>query len=61
MGGRNIYPTDIERAAGQVEGVRAAWWRYGSTSDTVETFAVAVELFDGFEDPPRRACISMRW
>jgi fatty-acyl-CoA synthase len=23
MGGRNIYPTDIERAAGQVEGVRA--------------------------------------
>ena len=23
MGGRNIYPTDIERAAGEVDGVRA--------------------------------------
>jgi len=45
MGGRNIYPTDIERAAEQVPGVRAGnaaavRWAVG---DRRESFAVAVE------------------
>jgi len=45
MGGRNIYPTDIERIAEQVEGVRAGnavavrWTAEGRR----ESFAVAVE------------------
>ncbi len=45
MGGRNIYPTDIERIAEQVEGVRAGnavavrWLAEGRR----ESFAVAVE------------------
>ncbi len=45
MGGRNIYPTDIERAAQAVEGVRAGnavavrW----TTPSGRESFAVAVE------------------
>ena len=45
MGGRNIYPTDIERAAGEVEGVRA-----GNVvavrldaADRRESFGVALE------------------
>jgi fatty-acyl-CoA synthase len=45
MGGRNIYPTDIERAAGEVDGVRA-----GNVvavrieaGDRRETFGVALE------------------
>jgi len=45
MGGRNIYPTDIERAAHSVDGVRAGnavavRWR---TPSGRESFAVAVE------------------
>ena len=45
MGGRNIYPTDVERVAESVDGVRAGnavavrW----STSGGRESFAVAVE------------------
>ena len=45
MGGRNIYPTDIERAAGSVSGVRpgnAAAIRLDA-GDKRESFAVAVE------------------
>lgn len=52
MGGRNIYPTDVERAAAEVEGVRA-----GNTAavrlDTYgrrDRFAVAVESREA-EDP----------
>ncbi|MFV9427592.1 fatty acyl-AMP ligase [Rhodococcus aetherivorans] len=50
MGGRNIYPTDIERAAGTVDGVRpgnAVAIRLDA-GDKRESFAVAVEtkLFD---------------
>jgi fatty-acyl-CoA synthase len=50
MGGRNIYPTDIERAAGQVEGVRAGNVvavrldvGSGVGSTRRESFAVVVE------------------
>src|SRR6476646_383809 len=45
MGGRNIYPTDIERAAGRVEGVRAgcAVAVRLNAGHRRETFAVAVE------------------
>jgi fatty-acyl-CoA synthase len=45
MGGRNIYPTDIERAAGSVAGVRpgnAVAIRLDA-GDKRESFAVAVE------------------
>jgi fatty-acyl-CoA synthase len=52
MAGRNIYPTDIERAAGRVEGVRpgcAVAVRLNA-GHSRETFAVAVES-NGFEDP----------
>ena len=52
MAGRNIYPTDIERAAGRVEGVRpgcAVAVRL-EAGHSRETFAVAVESND-WEDP----------
>jgi fatty-acyl-CoA synthase len=52
MAGRNIYPTDIERAAGRVEGVRpgcAVAVRLDA-GHSRETFAVAVES-NAFEDP----------
>ncbi|WP_433306565.1 fatty acyl-AMP ligase [Actinoplanes sp. CA-030573] len=42
MGGRNIYPTDIERAAGRVEGVR-------------EGNVTAVRLTPGEDDVPRES------
>ncbi len=51
MAGRNIYPTDIERAAGRVEGVRpgcAVAVRLDA-GHARETFAVAVEA-NAFED-----------
>jgi fatty-acyl-CoA synthase len=50
--GRSIYPTDIERAAGRVEGVRpgcAVAVRLDA-GDSRESFAVAVES-NMFEDP----------
>jgi fatty-acyl-CoA synthase len=52
MGGRNIYPTDIERAAGRVEGVRAgcACAVRLNAGHRRETFAIAVES-NSFEDP----------
>jgi fatty-acyl-CoA synthase len=46
MGGRNIYPTDIERAAASVEGVRdgnAAAVRLPAEEGARESFAVLVE------------------
>ena len=52
MAGRNIYPTDIERAAGRVPGVRpgcAVAVRLDA-GHSRETFAVAVESND-FKDP----------
>lgn len=52
MAGRNIYPTDIERAAGRVQGVRpgcAVAVRLDA-GHSRETFAVAVESNE-FEDP----------
>lgn len=52
MAGRNIYPTDIERAAGRVDGVRpgcAVAVRLDAAL-TRENFAVAVES-KSFEDP----------
>ena len=52
MGGRNIYPTDIERAAARVAGVRpgcAVAVRLNA-GRTRETFAVAVES-NAFADP----------
>jgi fatty-acyl-CoA synthase len=52
MAGRNIYPTDIERAAGRVEGVRpgcAVAVRLDA-GHSRETFAVAVES-NAFENP----------
>ena len=52
MGGRNIYPTDIERAAASVAGVRpgnAVAIRLDA-GDKRESFAVAVETND-FQDP----------
>ncbi|MBY0441839.1 MAG: fatty acyl-AMP ligase [Mycobacteriaceae bacterium] len=52
MAGRNIYPTDIERAAGRVEGVRpgcAVAVRLDA-GHSRETFAVAVES-NAYEDP----------
>ena len=60
MAGRNIYPTDIERAAGRVEGVRpgcAVAVRLDA-GHSRETFAVAVES-NAWQDPtdgaPHRA------
>jgi fatty-acyl-CoA synthase len=52
MAGRNIYPTDIERAAGRVPGVRpgcAVAVRLDA-GESRESFAVAVES-NAFEDP----------
>lgn len=52
MGGRNIYPTDIERAAGSVAGVRpgnAVAIRLDA-GDKRESFAVAVET-NAIDDP----------
>ncbi len=52
MAGRNIYPTDIERAAGRVQGVRpgcAVAVRLDA-GHSRETFAVAVES-NAWEDP----------
>ena len=52
MAGRNIYPTDIERAAGRVDGVRpgcAVAVRLDA-GHSRETFAVAVES-NAWEDP----------
>ena len=52
MAGRNIYPTDIERAAGRVAGVRpgcAVAVRLDA-GHSRETFAVAIES-NAFEDP----------
>jgi fatty-acyl-CoA synthase len=52
MAGRSIYPTDIERAAGRVEGVRpgcAVALRLNA-GHSRESFAVAVET-NLFEDP----------
>jgi fatty-acyl-CoA synthase len=52
MAGRNVYPTDIERAAGRVEGVRpgcAVAVRL-EAGHSRETFAVAVEA-NTWEDP----------
>lgn len=52
MAGRNVYPTDIERAAGRVKGVRpgcAVAVRLDA-GHSRESFAVAVESND-FEDP----------
>lgn len=52
MAGRNIYPTDIERAAGRVEGVRpgcAVAVRLDA-GHSRETFAVAVES-NTWQDP----------
>ena len=52
MAGRNIYPTDIERAAGRVQGVRpgcAVAVRLDAGRSR-ETFAVAVEC-QAFSDP----------
>ena len=56
MAGRNIYPTDIERAAGRVEGVRpgcAVAVRLDA-GHSRETFAVAVES-NAWQDPDRGA------
>jgi fatty-acyl-CoA synthase len=57
MAGRNIYPTDIERAAGRVQGVRpgcAVAVRLDA-GQSRETFAVAVECKDfGDEKQARR-------
>lgn len=52
MAGRNIYPTDIERAASRVDGVRAgcAVAVRLDAGHSRETFAVAVES-NAFEDP----------
>ena len=56
MAGRNIYPTDIERAAGRVAGVRpgcAVAVRLDA-GQSRETFAVAVES-NGVRGPRRGA------
>ena len=57
MAGRNIYPTDIERAASRVGGVRAgcAVAVRLDAGLSRETFAVAVESTDfGDDDQVRR-------
>ncbi|WP_278313339.1 fatty acyl-AMP ligase [Lolliginicoccus levis] len=58
MGGRNIYPTDIERAAGTVEGVRpgAAVAVRLDAGERRESFAVAVET-KAHDDPDEVARI----
>ena len=61
MAGRNIYPTDIERAAGRVEGVRpgcAVAVRLDA-GHSRETFAVAVSPTPG-RTRPRCAASSTR-
>ena len=52
MAGRNIYPTDIERAAGRVDGCAAgcAVAVRLDAGQSRESFAVAVES-NAFEDP----------
>src|SRR6202041_3993687 len=52
MAGRNIYPTDLERAAGRVDGVRPGCAVAGrlDAGHPRETFAVAVEA-NVWEDP----------
>jgi fatty-acyl-CoA synthase len=53
MAGRNIYPTDIERAAARVEGVRpgcAVAVRLHAGHPSREKFAVIVES-NGYSDP----------
>ncbi|GAB2936817.1 fatty acyl-AMP ligase [Rhodococcus aerolatus] len=53
MGGRNIFPTDIERAAGVVDGVRAGnvvAVRLDADAERRESFAVVVE--SGKADDP---------
>ena len=52
MAGRSIYPTDVERAAGRVEGVRSgcAVAVRLDAGHSRESFAVAVES-NAFEDP----------
>lgn len=52
MAGRNIYPTDVERAAARVDGVRAgcAVAVRLDSGHSRESFAVAVES-KGFDDP----------
>jgi fatty-acyl-CoA synthase len=52
MAGRNVYPTDIERAAARVDGVRAgcAVAVRLDAGETRESFAVAVESKD-YDDP----------
>jgi fatty-acyl-CoA synthase len=57
MGGRNIYPVDIERAAGEVPGVRAgnaAAVRQDAGSRR-ERFAVVVESREAGDDEAERA------
>ena len=50
MGGRNVYPTDIERAAGRVNGVRSGCAvAVRLDNEHRETFAVAVES-NAYED-----------
>jgi fatty-acyl-CoA synthase len=52
MAGRSIYPTDVERAAGRVEGVRPGYAVAVrlDAGHSRESFAVAVES-NAFEDP----------
>ncbi len=63
MGGRNIYPTDVERIAESVEGVRAGnavavrWLEEGRR----ESFAIAVESREAADpDAVNRICGQVR-
>ncbi|MFF5084603.1 fatty acyl-AMP ligase [Actinoplanes sp. NPDC000266] len=62
MGGRNIYPTDIERAAGRVPGVRegnvAAVRLPAGEGRARESFAVIVEAREGAPDDIAREVTS---
>ncbi|WP_097328567.1 fatty acyl-AMP ligase [Paractinoplanes atraurantiacus] len=62
MGGRNIYPTDIERAAGRVPGVRegnvAAVRLLAGDGRPRESFAVIVEAREGSHDDIAREVTS---